>query len=282
MADSPSSSSFNRAIVWMAWGEEYVDEAMASLHTAKPMGHPTILITDEATRAAADQTEAFDHVITAQFDQGHRGLLAKSEMWNWLPDAYDSFLFLDTDTHVLKDIEYGFERAEQYGMAIVPAAHYCLDHFWEFGQVMDEEGVEKKGQLQYNTGVIFFTRTSAVQQVFERWKNLAVEYAHIHHNDQPYLTLAMDQLDFRPYPLSPNYNYRGMGVPIIGEVRIWHTPHEPPDDLNDQPGWWPMRYFVNGRFHRPGYRKHQVQQVVKRRIDRAGLTETVRSLRRLF
>lgn len=264
-------SEKSRAIVWMAWGQEYVKEAKVSLKSVKSLGYPKILITDEETLVALNSTEAFDHVVTADFDQGGNGLLAKSEMWKWLPDQYNSFLFLDTDTRVLGDIEYGFQQAEKHEMAIVPAAHYCLDHFWEFGRVMEAEGTEQQGQLQYNTGVIFFTRTPRVEQIFGRWKELASRYAQVHHNDQPYLTLAMYQEDFRPYALSPNYNYRGMGVPMIGEVRIWHTPHEPPEDLNDQPGWWPMRYFVSGSFHRPGFERRRLRKWGRDLLQKVGL-----------
>ncbi len=126
---------------------------------------------------------------------------------------------------------------------------------------MISEGITPKGQMQYNSGVIFFSFRDEVVRVFKKWNELAEKYKL--RWDQPLLTLAMELLDFRPYVLSLNYNYRGMGVPIIGNVRIWHTPHEPPAELNDQPGWWPMRYFVNGKFYRPGYRKWKFKQHLK-------------------
>ena len=75
----------------------------------------------------------------------------------------------------------------------------------------------------------------------------------------------------RPHALSPNYNYRGMGVPIIGNVRIWHTPHEPPADINDHPDWWPMRYFVGGKLRYPGSWKQRLKRFGIYLIKRLGL-----------
>ena len=76
------------------------------------------------------------------------GLLRKTELINFLPENYDSFLFLDSDTVVISDIEMGFTKAELFGIAASPAPHYSLDHSWGFGtKVMDLEGVSKSSQL---------------------------------------------------------------------------------------------------------------------------------------
>ena len=45
-------------------------------------------------------------------------LLAKCCLMGELPDGFDSFLFLDVDTFILKDITFGFEMAERYGIAM--------------------------------------------------------------------------------------------------------------------------------------------------------------------
>ena len=269
-----------RAVVWLAWGEKYVAEAAKSRETMRSLEYPALLITEADTADFARQTGAFDQVIVAPFEQSGPGNQRKSEMWRWLPEGIDTFLFLDTDTRVLGDIGLGFEKAERYGIAMVPAAHYCLDHFWGFHEVMEEEGIEPQGQLQYNSGVIFFTRTPEVQEVFAKWGALTKK--HGGRWDQSFLTLAMELLDVRPYALSPNYNYRGMGVPIVGEVRIWHTPHEPPEGLNDQPGRWPMRYFVDGKLHHPGTPYRKTRRFLKRLVQGTPVERVVRRVKTLF
>ena len=246
-----------RAIVWLAWGERYISEAIRSRDTVKDLGYPTVLVTDRTSLAADVNVDGFDRVIAAPFERSASGNQRKSELWGLIPKEYDSFLFLDTDTRVLGDISLGFEKAERFGIAMVPAAHYCLDYFWGFDDVMRKEGIAPRGQLQYNSGVIFWSRTPDVEAVFNAWNALTM--SHGGRWDQCFLSLAMEKLNFRPYALSPNYNYRGMGVPIIGDIRIWHTPHEPPANINSHPEWWPMRYFVDGKLHHP----HLVLRTIK-------------------
>ena len=40
-------------------------------------------------------------------------------------------------------------------------------------------------------------------------------------NEQPYLSLAMELLNFNPYTLSPSFNHRAFGELISGPIRIW-------------------------------------------------------------
>jgi hypothetical protein len=102
--------------------------------------------------------------------------------------------------------------------------------------------------MQYNAGVIFFRLTPLVRLVLERWRDLCdtlgakAGFAH----DQPFLTLAFEQLSFLPYVLSPLYNYRSMGEYAVGNVRIWHSAFPPPADLNVFEQAWPARRFIDG------------------------------------
>jgi len=179
------SSAKGRAVIWMAWGTKYIKEAALSRESIASTRYPAVLITDEASAGFAEDTGAFDHVIRAEFERAEGTNQRKSELGNWLPDDYDSFLFLDTDTRVLGDISLGFEKAEQHGIAMVPAAHYSLDHFWGFDSVMIAKGVEPRELLQYNSGVIFFTRTPEVKKVFTKWYALISKYGW--NNDQSFL-----------------------------------------------------------------------------------------------
>lgn len=258
-------SDSSTLLIWMAWGTEFLNEAIASRETASDVNADSCVVTDAASAAEMNLGKVFDHVIVADFEQPE-GHLRKTELWKWIPDGYDVHLFLDADTQILGDISLGFEKARKYGIAMAPAAHYCLDAFWGFHRTMMSEGVEPRGVLQYNSGVIFFTRSAEVKEVFAKWRELANKYGG--EFDQAYLSLAMELLEFRPYVLSPNYNYREMSTRVIGSVRIWHTHEKLPPNLNARPNWWPMRYAIDGKVHHPGRVLKDTKRFIKRMIGR--------------
>ena len=282
MTHTPSkmqgSSPYNRMIVWLAWGESHIREASQSCETFKRMGYPTCLITDESTKSVAG-TQLFDIVQAVSLPTDRPGLLVKCSLWEWLPDDYDSFLFADTDTRMLEEVHFGFEKAEQYGIAVTPSVHYSVDAFFSFGEVMLQAGVAPKGQLQYNSGLIFFTRTPEVQSVFARWNRLARDHDTFT-NDQPFLTLAMEMEDFNPYVLSSAYNYRGLGMPLSGKIRIWHSRRDVPEDLNDYPSDWPLRYVIHGKVRRHPPDPDHPRQRLMRILDALHLRRPARKIKR--
>jgi len=242
-----ATMNWRRAVVYFAWGSKYLNEAVKSAESVRILDLPTILITDYATADQPALPTGFDRVVAV--DLKNPSLLTKSGLWRHLPDEFDSFLFLDSDTIVLMDLMFGFERAEQYGIAASPAPHYSLDHFWDFDMVLDEVGISKCSQLQYNTGTLFFVRRPDVQAVFEKWTILCQDFGHLmsHPNDQPFFTLAMELSGFNPYTLSPAYNYRALGELISGYVRVWHSHHPVPPELNSFGKSWPPRRYLNGK-----------------------------------
>ena len=67
---------------------------------------------------------------------------------------------------------------------------------------------------------------------------LALKYPHAPWSDQPYLTLAMEMLEFNPYTLSPSFNYCAFGELVSGSIRIWHSYNPVPQDAaNLEPGY---------------------------------------------
>ena len=101
--------------------------------------------------------------------------------------------------------------------------------------------IDCKGQLLYNSGVIFFKNSPKARSVLECWKKLALRYENKSPHDQPFLTLAMEVLGFNPYSLTISYNYRGRGNAISGPVRIWHHRGDVPADINEHHDVWPPR-----------------------------------------
>lgn len=234
------------AVVFLAWGERYINEVLHCIdHSPALSQYDLYIVTDQASEIEHPRLR----VIRADFKQS--GLLRKTELIDFLPKGYDVFLFLDSDTIVLEDISLGFDKAAQHGIAVAPAPHYSLDYFFGFGDVMKSENMPVSGQLQYNTGVIFFNTAASTISVFRRWQELAEKYRNIRQNDQPFFSLAMEQLGKNPYTLSISYNYRGYGDAISGVVRIWHSHKKMPEDINRFDLVWPPRRAVPGKVIHP-------------------------------
>ena len=220
-----------RAIVYVAWGERFIQEAMTSAATAAIVGVDRLLITNAESRQYLQPDAPFERVIEYTFKLP--GLLAKTEIIDILPFEYDSFLLLDADTFILMDIDQGFEKAEMHGIAAVQATAYGLEHFVGFGKVLSEIGFNSREILQYNTGVIFFTRAPAAWRIMKKWHEFcSTAGGDVEWTDQPYFTLAMEILGFNPYTLSLAYNYRNFGEVVSGRIRIWHSHTPPPEDVN--------------------------------------------------
>ena len=230
-----------RAILYFVWGEKFVKDAINSINNSILPHYPIFIITDQKS-----DLDCRREIIWKIINFNGEGLIRKASLIDYLPKKFNSFLLLDSDIRVLEKITFGFDKAEQHGVAIAPAPHYNLDYFWSFPKVMDEVGMPKQSQLQYNTGFIFFQKQK-VRKLFKRWKKLSYKYANIINNDQPFLTLAMEEMGFNPYTLSPSYNYRPFMQPISGIIKVWHSEEEMPKGLNDFNKPWPPRFVKEGR-----------------------------------
>jgi hypothetical protein len=223
-----------------------VEEAIESARTAARLDADRILITEERSAQKAEESVAFTSIIVTRL--AHANNLEKSRLIDFVPARYDSFLFLDSDTKIIDDVSFGFEMAGRHGLAIAPAPNYNLAEYFNFGRVMPAAGVRPADQMQYNAGVIFFHLTPAVRTVLERWRDLCqtIGVSENLPHDQPFLTMAFEQLGFLPYVLSPLYNYRSLGEHAVGKIKIWHSHHPVPPDVNDFNNAWPARRFVAG------------------------------------
>ena len=217
------STKINRAIVFPAWGTEWMERVASCIRESQLPNYPLLLITDATTQVDGLPPE----VVVIRRDCQLSGKARKTEFFNSLPGEIETALFLDADTRVIDDISLGFEKAEQHGIAIAPAPHYSLADFRDFRQVMVAEGVTPLGQIIYNSGVMFCQpHQPEVRALFDLTLALAQKYKDKVWSDQTYLSLAMELKGFNPYTLSPSFNYRGFGELISGSIRIWHS-YEP-------------------------------------------------------
>ncbi len=273
-----------RAVVFLAWGKRHVNQVISCIKESKLSGYSLILITDCSTEVP-EKVPGLE-IVRAEFI--HDGFLRKAELSVFLPKGYDSYLFLDSDTVVIEDISFGFEKAEIHGIAMATATHYSLDHFWNAGDVMRKEKLDASGQLQYNSGVMFFTLTDRVNNVFNQWRELAEWYRNeMFDDDQSLLSIAMEKLNFNPYTLSRNYNYRYLekripGELISGVVRIWHSHSKVPQDINTFDMPWPPRSVVKGKItHLANDSFYSRFPILKKIAHAMGLYKTVRKSNKL-
>ena len=158
-------------------------------------------------------------------------LLDKAGMFDVSP--YEETLFLDVDTVVLDKLDFGFEMAIKHGLA----CSIC-----ECPWARRYGGI--KGDLvEYNTGVLFFTR--AAQGIFEGWKkyvrnvdssirfyNSANQLAVMPYNDQAGFSLAVAEASPPPFILPFNWNFRpAWHRAWWGPIKIWHDYNPPPQEI---------------------------------------------------
>lgn len=257
---------WHRAIVYMAWGEDYIHEAIHSASSAAFMSIPLVLITDKTGETFIPDEHPFSRIQRVdKFRSADH--LTKSTLWDHLPKEFNSFLFLDTDVVILKDVTFGFEQAEKHGFAASQATNYSLPDHHDFRRIMLAFGLPDAGQLLYNSGVYFFIHRPDVESVFELYQEMAYtlseqfDYKNRRNNrsDQAFLSFAMERLNFNPYTLSINYNYRGLDAePACGDIRIWHSRHPVPTGVNDYERYGaPRRRYHRGKAldMRPIYKK---------------------------
>lgn len=155
------------------------------------------------------------------------GLVDKARMLELSP--FETTLFLDTDTVVLDKLDMGFEKAERHGLAC------CINECpWarRYGDISGD-------QIEYNTGVLFFTKTAA--SVFEKWHKLAQtidssivfrregKICVMPSNDQASYSQAIEDTQFNPFVLPLNWNLRpGWHQSFFGPIKIWHDRNEVP------------------------------------------------------
>jgi len=208
-AQSPTNTAAppaaRRGILYVKWGP--VDKLLErSLHSVRAI-HPELPIhvhqlPENATR------------------------LDKPVMFDVTP--FEETLYLDVDTVVLDRLDFGFNMAIRYALAC------CICECpWA-----RRYGAIKGDVVEYNTGVLFFTR--AARRYFEGWqKHVRTidsscwfprlgELPLMPYNDQAGFALAVAESNVPPFILPFNWNFRPQWHRAwFGPIKIWHDKAEP-------------------------------------------------------
>jgi hypothetical protein len=189
-------------------------------------------------------------------DGSHGDLTAlnqKAKMLDLSP--FEETLFLDIDTVVLGNLNFGFEKAKQFGIALsICEAPWAK----RYKKIFTGEEVE------YNTGVIFFTKKQA-KVIFDTWKDLVsiVDSSimsidergstKMPANDQGAFALAIEQTGFNPFILPLNWNFRPFWqASFFGPIKIWHDYVDPPPFFNELASYYstPESIIQHHQVHR--------------------------------
>ena len=239
-------------VTYVAWGGG-IEQAVRSATTAASFGYKTCLISN------GDAPSLFDHVLTVDGPletPSHKVAYYSLSPW-------ETTLYLDTDTFVLDNLDFGFRQAKLHGlsMAIAPAC-YVGPH-WGLSIHPDIQ--------QYNAGVIFHHRTHPefeelwqdVQRILDEESLPGIEPPPI--NDQSALSLHLHRTGKHPFVLNPNWNLRpqfGMRNGF-GPIKIWHCDVEPPPRLSTERFW-----SVRNPYHRPSVLWSHLWSRVKKRFQK--------------
>lgn len=207
---SQHSTQSNRGVIYVFWGDQAKKELSRSLESLKRL-HPELPY--KCLELPAQST-----------------LLDKARAMAQTP--FESTLFLDTDTVVLDRLDFGFEKAEQFGLAC------CINECPWARRYADIGG----DQIEYNTGVLFFTRQAL--PVLERWRvcSASIDSSIVFYrdnqkcimprNDQAGFSQAMMDTGFNPFVLPLNWNFRpSWHRSMFGPIKVWHDRREVPLEM---------------------------------------------------
>lgn len=164
-------------------------------------------------------------------ESGSHALLEKSRMLDLSP--FDETLYLDADTVVLGNLDFGFAKAGAHGIAM------CIcENPW----ARRYPSIFSGDEVEYNTGVMFFTRKS--EPLFKVWKQCARELdsklifvkggkpVSMAANDQGSFAAAVEKVGFSPFILPGNWNFRpNWQKSYFGPLKIWHDYADPPQSV---------------------------------------------------
>lgn len=186
--------------LYVAYGEKAIANAEYSITTVKKLA-PRLPIAVISDRKLAGSDFWIPHV---DIDPGARA--AKTRMYSLSP--FRKTLFLDADTEVLADPLHGFRMLERVDVVMAQDPVRIFNQTTWAALNQEEVRVTKAetagGEFNYyNTGVIYFRRNQAVQQLMQAWHEEWTRWAR---QDQPGMFRAMFNKPVRIAPMRAPWN----------------------------------------------------------------------------
>lgn len=190
----------NMGVVYIAFGDKYVDEVLFSASTLKAVSDlPVTLFTD---RKLASPN--LDSVV--EIEPGH-----KRPKVDHLPRTpYDWTLYLDSDTKIERDVTDMFALLDRFDLA---AVHDHSRKSSRWSTVIPEYDAIPYGFPEYNSGVVLFRKSSRLDGFFALWqKNFHRYRTTTLDQDQASFRIALWQSDLHIHTLPFEYNVRNSHI----------------------------------------------------------------------
>jgi len=157
---------------------------------------------------------------------GAPNILAKASMLELSP--FRETLFLDSETIVLDDLDFGFEMAARHGLALSMAPTCWARRQWTADP--DARNRVAPEIVEYDLGVVFFTGTPETRHLFESWRAVAGEYGT--RCERWSFSQVVYVTAYNPFVLSEGWNFRAKPI-TCGPIKIWNSPQPPPRNIDE-------------------------------------------------
>lgn len=208
-----SSEPLERGAIYLAVGQEYLEEARISARSVKRFMPElkTVLFTDTMP---LDQ-DVFDEIIQLETVHPRPHL---NKLTCLMESPFTQTAFLDTDTFVCGDFSELFDLLDHFDIAMSHDRRY-YDWFPENTSVPD-------AFREFNQGVIVFKQSAKLHRTFAQaflWAERIYSGTERKPTDQPPLRIALYLSDIRIATLTHEYNcrYHSFGC-LNGSVKILH------------------------------------------------------------
>ena len=199
---------FECGLIYVAWGDFFVQEAAKSALSAKRHGgYSCVLVTD----GDQENIEPFDFVINTPFQKSYRDKI-KMQM-----SPFEKTIFLDSDTFVADSLDPLFQLLDRFDVffqAATGGIHYTI------------EGVPVTAFPEPSAGIIGFRKSEAVEQFFDCWTTSYDQMAAALGNgawDQRSMRQALWETDVRITYIQHDWQFYTWAANILlGPVRIIH------------------------------------------------------------
>lgn len=197
----------SRAIVYIAFGREYLKEARKSIKSVGDQ-YPCVICAPARVRGIK--------TFILPERQYNQWFLDRTAYFNLIIQKlkYDQILIMDTDTYVCGDLSGFFTVLDKFDIA---GTHAVARH-----TVVRDDIPCSFPEL--HCGAFSFNRNERVQRLFERWFQIYYEGQNVFDNDQPPLRQALWEDDATRLAILPPefcFRYRWGGV-VRMKVRLLH------------------------------------------------------------
>ncbi|WP_147587305.1 hypothetical protein [Halorubrum lipolyticum] len=209
----------NIGVLYIASGQQYIDEAISSASNLNTYDISSTLITPADEEFDARDELPFDNVIRKDGFRNDLGDKVK-----YISESpYEKTVFIDSDTAIVGDISPLFELLNRVDIAVARSPVDVV----EFDDIPDSFP-------ELNTGVVAYGNSKEVRNLFEKWEEIYNIYLKSGFPDdkdrnpkkrllnQPSFRKALYESDISYSILPREYNFRGPGASASNKVKIIH------------------------------------------------------------